>query len=1276
MGGRADIVHEPNDSGTGKFIPEGILAGAPAESAAGPDVFMLPDHDGKLRKVLGFRYRDFLDIWRAAQEGKTSLLPPFYAMQSVNLKGQVIRHQSEGPCVRLRITMQLQVEGRQPFSVPLQIGTLIIERFSLQGGEFHREDDRAGQNRHEFLMFDSEHNRYVAWLQGRRGKQDRQNERGQRGEPSEQHGSNVEMDPIEGRLPVEGGQHDDRRTILIEGLVPLEASGGEYHFQLALPGALKSQLKLHVPGSQATGQVPHSQLLTTNSSPSGGTDFLVTGMVGECNLRWQLPSQIAKGSHAIALVEDEIAVKVDLQGVRYDALLHRNNLQIANRPGAGTRAETDRFLVRLPPGCQLVNGAASPDYELVPSMDTTNHGTINSTLSSLFNSALASNSKGALASKGALSPERELVEVRFRPGRKRPATVHLVAERPFDGDHSVRSVDVSGFEMVGAIRQSGFVSLELDEQLQGYFDLEGSIHQIDIKDLPERIRQQTPIAAFSHARSRWQLHLHTVVQEPQIRVRPNYEVELTEGNSQLQVQLDYQYTGARPYLLRIDMRGWKLTDDPIESGGAVDRNRSFETNQGLLILRLVKSDSRQIKIRFVARRPAEQDASRWPLPVPLGAFVLPGNFSVRSQPSLLVTPQNGKLIGLVARSTLPPDYAFRDRSVGLGGPVNPNGSESSDGPNAFGNTMSSTEPQPTLLSFRLFKPRAEFRAEITRRDRKVAVVVEAQARIDQAVAVVNQKLRYQVNFQPATRLALMIPRALQDELPTFTLHGKPLKVVSDTGPSKVTSVLGSPKVTAVAGSPKVTSVTGSPKVTSVTGEEPPESTNGPLQSKKFVLELPHAMEGNFEVETTYHLPSGPWQAENTVPLQIPLVEPAETVTSCRVRVSASAGLRVAIQPSQGNSPSHWSPIEISDSQSTQIGEAPPLTSISSEGAKTVLMLSSSEAPLMLPLVVQIDPVEQRATTILERVWLQTWLLGSIRQERAVFCFRTKQTNISMILPFRGSHPPLEVLLDQQPIATVWTANEKLSIPIGSGKRQASHTLEIRYQVPWTADPWLRLRITPVQMDCPLSGAPVFWQLVLPKYYFVASNPAQLACEYWLGWKNAHWGRQPTMFQADLERWSSATSLQVPPPSFNQYLYSSFEMPQTIQVKMITQAWLVFISSATVFCAGILLLTTALGRNAIFLFTLFLAALILTIVRPETAVLVVVGILAGGGLTLFFILLQRMLLDTREPTALPVGNGSALGRETRSTEPWLDQDQLSSAEERALTTSLHISESAP
>ena len=102
------------------------------------------------------------------------------------------------------------------------------------------------------------------------------------------------------------------------------------------------------------------------------------------------------------------------------------------------------------------------------------------------------------------------------------------------------------------------------------------------------------------------------------------------------------------------MHGWKLADDPIESGGVVDRDRLQETSQ-LLVLPLVKSDARQLKLRFVAQRIETAGETNWPLPEPQGAFVLPGDLDVVAQSSLLVTPQIEKLVGTAPRFSTPAD---------------------------------------------------------------------------------------------------------------------------------------------------------------------------------------------------------------------------------------------------------------------------------------------------------------------------------------------------------------------------------------------------------------------------------------------------------------------------------------------------------------------------------------------------------------------------------------------------------------------------------------------
>lgn len=116
-----------------------------------------------------------------------------------------------------------------------------------------------------------------------------------------------------------------------------------------------------------------------------------------------------------------------------------------------------------------------------------------------------------------------------------------------------------------------------------------------------------------------------------------------------------------------------------------------------------------------------------------------------------------------------------------------------------------------------------------------------------------------------------------------------------------------------------------------------------------------------------------------------------------------------------------------------------------------------------------------------------------------------------------------------------------------------------------------------------------------------------------------------------------------------------------------------------------MVATPLGRSVVFWFTLSLAALVLVVARAEIAMVVAVGMFGGGVLTLFSLLLRRLLLDANGQTVLPMGGSSALGHETRSTELWpdqiasnqarADQGRPSSEVSEALTTSLHANESA-
>ena len=312
-------------------------------------------------------------------------------------------------------------------------------------------------------------------------------------------------------------------------------------------------------------------------------------------------------------------------------------------------------------------------------------------------------------------------------------------------------------------------------------------------------------------------------------------------------------------------------------------------------------------------------------------------------------------------------------------------------------------------------------------------------------------------------------------------------------------------------------------------------------------------------------------------------------------------------------------------------------------------------------------------TLLERAWLQTWILGPTRQDRAVFHFHTDQSSVVVRLPADVDRNQIEMRLDGQTAATAPVDSDRLSVAVDGSQGGTSHTLELRYQRPAPSDRFEVLRVEPVRLECRPTGAHVFWQLVLPGYLHVTSDPPGLAPESWLGWDHYRWGRQPTHDQPYLEQWSGAEATPPPPPALNAYLFSAFEIPESIEVTVTARSWLVFLGSAVVFGFGLLLLYTRLKQSPLFWLCLVTAVFVLVATRPEVAVIASVSILVGGVMTLGTMILRSTMLGAAGMRKPRLPSSSVVLSQAGVTQPWTPPGGSAFSEEET-TTAMHASES--
>jgi len=889
-------------------------------------------------------------------------------------------------------------------------------------------------------------------------------------------------------------------------------------------------------------------------------------------LQWLSTEQKEQSGTTAVEAVGQLTVQIDRRRVSYEAELKINSY--------GDPLE--RLRVRLPVGAKLTGENLFDEYQVV---------------------------------EQTLNPERgDIVEIVLSEPRSELWTLRLSAEQSHVSGDSENEAGppyrVTGFEVLNAFRQSGSLALYVDEQLQAYFDLTGDIEQTPTQENSQLNQTSTPLSNFAYTRFPWTLEAHTLERQLRVNVKPQYEMQLKQGEANLKVLFEYQFAGAKTFAVRIDMRGWELSDSPIESAGAVDEEKIFEKPGGLLVLPLVNPDMERLRLSMTVRRSVPLGHQTIPLPAAQEAFVLPGQLSVKADPSLQVTPtiiatEGVSVVTNIAKAQ-DNDAAEEERDVN----------------------------QDTLY-LRTFLPRAALSAEIKLRERQVAVDVETRVDVNQQTVHVLQQLKYKVKYRPTSLLLLRIPEPLwNNDSIKVQLEGEDLQF--NLGIFSFS-------------------------------EELPHGENGAASESSLVavrqlrVSLPRPRQNNFQLDLSYEIPCPDLATEAMSPLVLPLLSPDDHVQTNLAGVHAAKPIRATLNQTADEGP--WSARTESEADETST------TSLQT----TSLQMKGNGKPASIPLFLQIESTEDIELPTLENAWLQTWIVGERQQLRAAFLFRTSQQTVISQLPPNLRNPNIEVLLDGAPTDFKWLTNSRVAVQIPTtSQRSERHTLELRYQLGTRLSGWGSLNVGLPRLECRSDIGHVYWQLVLPRGWHVANAPDQFAAEYEIGWNNGRWGRQPTRYQPELEYSTGAATAPEPPMSANQYLYSGFDIPREVNVLVVSHWLLITTCILAAFGFGMLLIHTAVAKSVLFWLLLALMLTAGVFSYPELSLLLVQSIFWGGAMTLAAILLQKVFASPARPEYVLAP--TAKSASTAVTESWIHGQPATPFDEESETTSIQAGRS--
>jgi hypothetical protein len=229
-------------------------------------------------------------------------------------------------------------------------------------------------------------------------------------------------------------------------------------------------------------------------------------------------------------------------------------------------------------------------------------------------------------------------------------------------------------------------------------------------------------------------------------------------------------------------------------------------------------------------------------------------------------------------------------------------------------------------------------------------------------------------------------------------------------------------------------------------------------------------------------------------------------------------------------------------------------------ASSRLVLDAVGSASQVELVTTLNELRPQRATVAEKVWLQTWIAGRERHERAVFQIRTNNDRLIVNCPPSMRSDQLVLIVDGVAVVPRWNAPQQLLVSLEtdettskSSEKLSAHCIELWWPV--AEQSTYNVRLAAPQIEEAWVGQ-VFWHVVLPRDRMALGTPAQMSPE--MAWSGPWW-QSPRLSQAQLESWSGATSQDAPPSSllgsdYRQYLFSGIGQPVELSLSTQPAAW--------------------------------------------------------------------------------------------------------------------------
>jgi hypothetical protein len=313
-----------------------------------------------------------------------------------------------------------------------------------------------------------------------------------------------------------------------------------------------------------------------------------------------------------------------------------------------------------------------------------------------------------------------------------------LATQTTNSPEGTEAVNVANFEVVGAIRQSGRISLRASEEWLVYWEPGPSVRRVANVDSIDAMQERRLLASFRYFRQPSRLDIQIKPQGRRLTVEPRYRMRVGEDRISLEAELNYRIRGARISFVDFALNGWQLDD--IGPTGAVE-NDDFQPQPNEEIkLRLTKATSGDLTLTLNLHRPltGSSGSLRFPLPWPRADETAPGALLVRAADAVVLDFRQNEMTGLtqdplLAAATVPSATAS-------------NGGSDTN----------------LVTAFRISGDRTlgEVALEYEIRSQEIQVRADTAIDLSSETAQVSQRFAYRVLYQPASRVRMELPQDL------------------------------------------------------------------------------------------------------------------------------------------------------------------------------------------------------------------------------------------------------------------------------------------------------------------------------------------------------------------------------------------------------------------------------------------------------------------------------------------------------------------------------------